>query len=83
VAPTEEVAPTKAPNHAPSEVTTTHRSAEVSTAHTSAPMTSSAATTRNGVGRDGGTSQCRGKNDDRDRKSVQHRFAHGRYLSLF
>jgi hypothetical protein len=44
-------------------------------------MTASAATERNGVGRDGGTSQCRGNNDDRN--SVQHGFPHGRYPSLF
>jgi hypothetical protein len=43
-------------------------------------MTASAATARNGVGRDGGTSQCRGNNDDRN--SVRHKFLHGRYLFL-
>jgi hypothetical protein len=73
-------APTEAPTRVPAEVTTTHRN-EVSAAHASAPMTGSAATARNGVGRHGGTSQCRGNNDDC--KSVQDRFPHGRYLSLF
>jgi hypothetical protein len=76
-ASTAEVPPAETPTHVPAEVTTTHRTAEVSAAH-SAPMTGSAATARNGVGRDGGTSQCRGNDDDR--KSVQHRFRHGGYL---
>jgi hypothetical protein len=62
-------------------VTTTHRTAGVSTAHASAPKTGSAATTRSGVGRHRGTSQCRGNNDDRN--AMQNRFPHGRYLFLF
>jgi hypothetical protein len=75
---TAEVPAAKAPTHAPAEVATT--TAEVPAAHASAPMTASAATARNGVGRDGGTSQCRGNNDDRN--SVRHKFLHGRYLFL-
>jgi hypothetical protein len=77
----DEVPPTEAPTHVHAEVTTTHPSAEVSAVNASAPMISSGTTTRNCLGRDGGTSQCRGKNDDR--KSAQHTLSHDRYLSLF
>jgi len=58
--------------------TATHATADVSAARASTPMTGSAATERGGVGRDYGTSQCRGNN--KDCNSVQHKFLHGRYL---
>jgi hypothetical protein len=64
---------------AATDATATHGTAGVSARHASAPMTGSAATARSGVGRDGGTSQCRGN----DCNSVQHKFLHGRYLFLF
>jgi hypothetical protein len=41
-------------------------------------MTGCVATGRNGVGRDDGTSQCHGNNDDRD--SMQRGFPHDGYL---
>jgi hypothetical protein len=41
-------------------------------------MTTCVATSRNGVGRDNGTSQCHGNNDDRD--SMQPGFPHDGYL---
>src|SRR5262245_41441350 len=68
----------KAPPHASAEVAATHRAAEVSAAHAPAPMTGCVATGRNGVGRDDGTSQCHGNNDDRD--SMQRGFPHDGYL---
>src|SRR6516165_3760210 len=58
------------------EAAATHRTAEVSAAP--APMTACVATGRNGIGRDGGTSQCHGNNDDRD--SMQRGFPHAGYL---
>jgi hypothetical protein len=75
---TAEVPAAKAPPHASAEVAATHRAAEVSAAHAPAPMTGCVATGRNGVGRDDGTSQCHGNNDDRD--SMQRGFPHDGYL---
>src|SRR5262249_50341564 len=60
------------------EAAATHGAAELSAAHTPAPMTACVATGRNGIGRDGGTSQCHGNNDDRD--SMQCGFPHAGYL---
>src|SRR5215475_12500786 len=73
-----EVPAAKAPPHASAEVAATHRAAEVSAAHAPAPLTGCVATGRNGVGRDDGTSQCHGNNDDRD--SMQRGFPHDGYL---
>src|SRR6516165_262314 len=73
-----EVPAAKAPPHASAEVAATHRAAEVSAAHAPASMTGCVATGRNGVGRDDGTSQCHGNNDDRD--SMQRGFPHDGYL---
>src|SRR5262249_20265301 len=75
---TAEVPAAKAPPHASAEVAATHRAAEVSAAHAPAPMTGCVATGRNGVGRDDGTSQCHGNNDDRD--SMQRGFPRDGYL---
>jgi hypothetical protein len=74
---TAEVPTAKAPTHASAEVTATHRAAEVS-AHAPAPMTTCVATGRHGIGRDNGTSQCHGDNDDRD--SMQPGIPHDGYL---
>jgi hypothetical protein len=75
---TAEVSAAKGTVYAPAEVTATHRAAEVSAAPAPAPMTACVATGRNGIGRDGGTSQCHGNNDDRD--SMQRGFPHAGYL---
>ena len=48
------------------EVSAAQAATDATAAHGTAPMTGSAVTARNGVGRDGSTSQCRDNNDDRN-----------------
>jgi hypothetical protein len=78
--PADMTAPKVAATHGPAEVPTAKTCAEMATPHSPAAMATSAASARNSVGGNSGTSQRHCNNDDRD--SVQQCFLHDSNLSV-